>query len=255
MSWSTGAATTWIPQIKPFNNLDTKMYPADYEIRFSDETSDSSARPGYEYIKTKFQVWETSGFVPEQRKLVIIELAPADSLWTPGDRAIILQGDETSSASWEFTFFEPAENNIPPSEGEIYNIITTRAFSGDTYQFTTSASMINQAKAVNDLNNISVVPNPYVVTNVLEPLDLQNPRDRGPRKVYFNHLPQDCTIRIFTVTGELVRTLEHHSSIDDGKEFWDLTTSDNFPIAFGIYIFHVDAGELGEKIGRLAVIK
>jgi hypothetical protein len=53
----------------------------------------------------------------------------------------------------------------------------------------------------------------------------------------------------------LVRTLEHHSSIDDGKEFWDLTTSDNFPIAFGIYIFHVDAGELGEKIGRLAVIK
>ena len=115
--------------------------------------------------------------------------------------------------------------------------------------------MINQAKAVNDLNNISVVPNPYVVTNVLEPLDLQNPRDRGPRKVYFNHLPQDCTIRIFTVTGELVRTLEHHSSIDDGKEFWDLTTSDNFPIAFGIYIFHVDAGELGEKIGRLAVIK
>jgi predicted secreted protein len=255
MSWSTGAATTWIPQIKPFNNLDTKMYPADYEIRFSDEISDSSARPGYEYIKTKFQVWETSGFVPEQRKLVIIELAPADSLWTPGDRAIILQGDETSSASWEFTFFEPAENNIPPSEGEIYNIITTRAFSGDTYQFTTSASMINQAKAVNDLNNISVVPNPYVVTNVLEPLDLQNPRDRGPRKVYFNHLPQDCTIRIFTVTGELVRTLEHHSSIDDGKEFWDLTTSDNFPIAFGIYIFHVDAGELGEKIGRLAVIK
>jgi len=114
---------------------------------------------------------------------------------------------------------------------------------------------LTRKKAVSELKKISVVPNPYVVTNVLEPLDLQNPRDRGPRKVYFNHLPKDCTIRVYTITGELVKTLEHHSDIDDGKEFWNLTTEDNFPIAFGIYVFHVDAGDLGEKIGRMAVIK
>jgi hypothetical protein len=43
--------------------------------------------------------------------------------------------------------------------------------------------------------------------------------------------------------------------MDDGKEFWDLTTDDNFPISYGVYLFHVDAEDLGESIGRFAVIK
>jgi hypothetical protein len=105
------------------------------------------------------------------------------------------------------------------------------------------------------LDNIAAVPNPYVVTNSLEQLDHQNPRDRGPRRMYFNHLPMECMIRVYTITGELVKTISHNSSMDDGKEYWDLTTDDNFPIAFGVYVYHVDAGEIGEKIGRFAVIK
>ena len=257
MAWSAGSPTNWEPQVKPFNNIDTKMYPADYEVRFFDNIADSSARPGYGYIKAKFQVWETTaGLVPEQRKVIILELPPEDSLWTPGDRAVILQGDETSSTSWEFTFLEPSVDGIDPNSGDIYYIATTRPFSEeDKYQFITNASLINNEQAINALDNISVVPNPYVVTNVLEPLDRQNPRDRGPRRVYFNHLPKDCTIRIYTITGELVKTLVHHSSMDDGKEFWDLTTDDNFPISYGVYLFHVDAEDLGESIGRFAVIK
>ena len=257
MAWSAGSPTNWEPQVKPFNNIGTKMYPADYEVRFFDDIADSSARPGYGYIKAKFQVWETTaGLVPEQRKVIILELPPEDSLWTPGDRAVIMQGDETSTTSWEFTFLEQAEGGIAPNSGDIYYIATTRPFSEeDKYQFITSASLINNEQAINELDNISVVPNPYVVTNVLEPLDRQNPRDRGPRRVYFNHLPKDCTIRIYTITGELVKTLAHHSSMDDGKEFWDLTTDDNFPISYGIYLFHVDAEDLGESIGRFAVIK
>jgi hypothetical protein len=257
MAWSAGSPTNWEPQVKPFNNIGTKMYPADYEVRFFDDIADSSARPNYGYVKAKFQVWETTaGLVPEQRKVIILELPPEDSLWTPGDRAVILQGDETSTTSWEFTFLEQAEGGIAPNSGDIYYIATTRPFTeGDKYQFTTSASLINNEQARNELDNISVVPNPYVVTNVLEPLDRQNPRDRGPRRVYFNHLPKDCIIRIYTITGELVKTLAHHSSMDDGKEFWDLTTDDNFPISYGIYLFHVDAEDLGESIGRFAVIK
>lgn len=59
----------------------------------------------------------------------------------------------------------------------------------------------------------------------------------------------------FTTTGELVDTIEHSTTMDDGQAYWDLTTKDNFPISYGIYIYHVDAGALGEKIGRFAVIK
>jgi hypothetical protein len=94
-----------------------------------------------------------------------------------------------------------------------------------------------------------------VVTNILEQLDLQNPKDRGPRKVYFNHLPRECTISIYTVAGDLVQTLYHEAEMNNGQEHWDLTTKDNFPLAFGMYIYHVNAPGVGEKIGRFAIIK
>jgi hypothetical protein len=153
-------------------------------------------------------------------------------------------------------FFQPFNGTpILPGEGDIYSITTTRPFNDDTFTFVTQASKINERIGKIDLDQISVVPNPYVVTNALEQLDRQNPRDRGPRRVYFNHLPAECTIRIYTITGELVNTLFHQSTIDDGIEYWDLTTSDNFPVAFGVYLFHVDAGALGEKISRFAIIK
>jgi len=259
MGWSALSPTTLTDEVKPFNNIQSRKYPADYEVRWFDDIADSSVKVGDEHIKSPFQVWEvTEGMAPEQRPIVLLELtATRDSLWTPGERIIILQDSTTQSATWEFNFFPPATGDtILPIGGDIFYISTTRPFSSnDEYTFKTIGSTINSAVATSSLGDISAVPNPYVVTNALEPLDHQNPRDRGPRRMYFNHLPMECTIRVYTITGELVKKLEHNSSMDDGKKYWDLTTDDNFPIAFGVYVYHVDAGEIGEKIGRFSVIK
>ena len=67
-------------------------------------------------------------------------------------------------------------------------------------------------------------------------------------------MPQQCTIRIYSVAGELVDTLHHNSTLDDGKVFWDLRTKDNMNLAYGLYIYHVDSPE-GSFIGKFAVIK
>ena len=124
------------------------------------------------------------------------------------------------------------------------------------YQLTMAGIEVDNFENVKSaMDKINVVPNPYVVTNALEQLDLQNPLDRGPRRIYFNHLPRDCKIYIYTISGSLVTTLHHNSAIDDGIEYWDLTTKDNFPVSFGVYIYHVDAGSLGKKVGRFALIK
>ena len=115
--------------------------------------------------------------------------------------------------------------------------------------------MINTAIAKSELDKIRVIPNPYVATNVIEP---KNPRvrsERGKRMLYFTHLPPRCTIRIFTTAGELVKKLEHDTSIHDGNEYWDLLTKDNIEIAYGLYLYHVDAPGIGEKLGKFAVIK
>jgi hypothetical protein len=36
---------------------------------------------------------------------------------------------------------------------------------------------------------------------------------------------------------------------------WDLRTKDNLEAAPGLYLFHVDAGELGTYVGKFAIIK
>ncbi|MBN1348444.1 hypothetical protein JXJ21_03480, partial [candidate division KSB1 bacterium] len=67
------------------------------------------------------------------------------------------------------------------------------------------------------------------------------------------HLPRECTIRVYTITGELVRTIDHNS--ESGDESWDLLNSDGLKVASGTYLYHVEAPGFGEKIGRLYIIK
>ena len=38
-------------------------------------------------------------------------------------------------------------------------------------------------------------------------------------------------------------------------ESWNLLTKDNLSLAYGVYIYHVDAPGIGEHIGKFAVIK
>ena len=54
-----------------------------------------------------------------------------------------------------------------------------------------------------NLEQIQVVPNPYYVTNEGVSSPFQG-------KVFFSRLPRVCTINIYTVNGELVRTIEHN---------------------------------------------
>ncbi|MCK6558818.1 hypothetical protein HUU39_02910 [candidate division KSB1 bacterium] len=255
--WTPASKSNYLGSVKPFNGIERNKYPGDYEVRFSNAIVDSSARPGFGYIKSKAEVWDvTKGRVPQKQRMVYLETVKNDSLWTPDERAVILLGEQGLVQTWEFTFVPPPNNPVAPAAGDVYFIATSRPFTAeDAYSFKTKAARVDESLAANSLDRIRVVPNPYVVTNVIEPLDRQNPRDRGERRLYFDLLPKDCTIRIFTVTGELVDVIEHHTTADDGQAFWNLTTRDNFPLAYGIYLYHVDAGPLGQKIGRFAVIK
>jgi hypothetical protein len=159
-----------------------------------------------------------------------------------------------NSFSWELTF-DTTEAAVSPSSGDIFSIFTTRSFSDDKFTFTTSSSKEDKVAEKDNMDDIYVVPNPYVVSSNIEPLDLQNPLDRGPRRVYFANIPANCTIDIYTMSGERVRSLKHDSTIEDGIKYWDLTTSDNFPVSFGMYIYHVKSEDGNESTGRFAIIK
>jgi hypothetical protein len=41
----------------------------------------------------------------------------------------------------------------------------------------------------------------------------------------------------------------------EGFVAWNLRTRDNLDLAPGLYLFHVDGGDLGTNIGKFAVVK
>ncbi|MGD8306826.1 MAG: hypothetical protein PVF17_09245, partial [Ignavibacteria bacterium] len=61
-------------------------------------------------------------------------------------------------------------------------------------------------------------------------------------------------ISIFTVRGELIRTL-YHDDIYVGDVYWNLRTEENLDVAYGVYVFVVETQNSGSKIGKLALIK
>ena len=126
--------------------------------------------------------------------------------------------------------------------------------SADEYIFQTRGSRVEEQLAKTELDDIYVVPDPYVVNASWEkPLFFSS--GRGERRIDFVNLPARCTIRIYTVAGKHVQILEHDSPIDKGAKSWDLVSKDGLTVSFGVYIFHVDAPGIGEKIGKFTLIK
>ncbi len=107
--------------------------------------------------------------------------------------------------------------------------------------------------AEQELDDIGVVPNPYVGGSGFE--QRSQISGRGERRLQFINLPQEATITIFNLRGELVDEIEHISTSNNGSVFWDLQTRGGQDIAYGVYIYHVEAPGIGEHVGKFAVVK
>jgi len=92
-----------------------------------------------------------------------------------------------------------------------------------------------------NLDLVNVVPNPYRGYSEYE----NSPIDS---RVKITNLPPTCTITIFDMAGNLIRKIKKA----DENTFveWDLKNGYNVPIASGLYLIHVKADGLGEKIVR-----
>jgi len=144
---------------------------------------------------------------------------------------------------------------VAPTQGDVYDLKLIYPLGhGDVFMFTSKGQYIDPNKARQEFKEAPyVVPNPYVGSASFE-AERFAISGRGERRIEFRNLPENCTIRIYTVRGELVQTLYHEGGTL-GFVAWDLRTKDNLDVAPGLYIFHVDGGDLGTKIGKFAIIK
>ncbi|MEC8627168.1 MAG: hypothetical protein VXY37_02060 [Bacteroidota bacterium] len=108
--------------------------------------------------------------------------------------------------------------------------------------------------AVEELDNIRVVPNPYYAFSEYEANQLSN-------IVKFTNLPNICTIKILTLDGKFVRQYDRSvASSDisrggivggdlnlDNSLVWDLKNFAGIPVGSGVYLIHVDVPNVGQK--------
>jgi hypothetical protein len=273
-----------------FNIVGTKL-PYDYRIIFTEEQSDSSidlcmrylpnttiCYPGFLYAgkQVNFKVERREsltgvdsidwvkipiGFID------IIPMGEPDGYFNAdgqreSDWIVFMDYEDDNGNPWpSWAFYlnlHPNDSLLiynEPQPGDTAMIIVEKPFlPEDIYQFTTVSPYIDTQQAKEDLEKIKVVPNPYYATTAFEGQNTFT-SGRGPREIQFRNLPQECTIRIFTISGELVKTIHHSEPINFGTGKWDLLTKDNLTAAYGIYVYHIDASGIGEKIGKLAIIK
>ena len=83
----------------------------------------------------------------------------------------------------------------------------------------------------------------------------------------FTHVPENCTIDIYTLTGELVASLDHSGSSQDqigerryntdriGTVVWNTWTYEFTEAVYGLYIYVVKVDKQVKKVGKFAIIR
>ena len=84
-----------------------------------------------------------------------------------------------------------------------------------------------------------------------------NPIPDRERRVHFANLPPKCTIKIFTLDGDLVRQIDHDMDPVDPNAVhaeWDLITRNTQMVVSGIYYWTVEEPDGQTQIGKLVII-
>ncbi len=141
-------------------------------------------------------------------------------------------------------------NAYLPETGTIFQILANQNFTvEDVYRVSARPVVESVKQEYQDVQRVTVYPNPYLAGHELE--------KGGDEFIYFYHLPRQATIRIFSLDGQLVRTL---AKSDDSQFLrWDLRNTAGRRVASGIYIAHLEMtlrdGTKVQKVLKIAIVQ
>jgi len=153
----------------------------------------------------------------------------------------------------------------------VFTQIAELPSQGDSWKVEVKAMTMDPEDA--DLTKVKVVPNPYIASSYLD-LSPNN------RRIEFINLPSRCTIRIYSLGGNLVNVINHIGANRQGwgdytdwdrlsdnqpREFtgydnhsgtepWNLRNRFGQTVASGLYFYHVTDQRGEEFTGKFYVI-
>jgi hypothetical protein len=243
IGWNTGSTCSWVAFSNNWNQYSDNLEPYDYVVTFPAEGGvDVDGNP------VPFHIVNTTLDVPAKTYLWQTgEPHP----WDSRDQIFILTQDSETFNSRDAVIrfsMNMDDNTRPAGPSDTLSIMTLRPFyPGDKFEVETGQMLALLSSY--SLDQIRVVPNPYYLRAVWDV-------NQYNRWVNFTHLPSDCTIRIFTAAGLLIRTLRHVTDSDDGTERWDLLTQERMHCTSGLYIYQVEDNATGNTVvGKFAIVR
>jgi hypothetical protein len=191
------------------------------------------------------------------------------------DSAAVYYPDElTEDGLFKYFEYEYTLRNLLPSQlyyisvtaydygspGHALGALETKQTINMVAEYPQNSSSVVEEK---DLKVI-VYPNPYRIDGNYRNPEGGSFEGRGEedaatdrvRAIHFTNLPHKCTIRIFTLDGDLVREIDHNvadGSTQSMHDKWDLITRNTQAAVSGIYYYVIES-EYGNQIGKLVII-
>jgi len=264
--WTEKKYYTWSINITNFlsyqdlREISGYRRPSDYRVEFSNTIVDTAvADDDYGTVATpvNFRVFNVTDST--YIKFVFNDM-DGNGYVSPKDEILFKDKDPRGSPhyGWTLTFgtYASKDSTARPGAGDQFLVKMTKPFrNGDLFDFTTVKPHVDEQTAAQSVYRVRAVPNPYLTASTFEPpLNPGVTSGRGTRKIEFIHVPVGATIRIFTSRGDHVATLYQDGSIESGAVAWNLKTSENLDVAYGVY-FYVVESPVGTTTGKLAIIK
>ncbi len=123
---------------------------------------------------------------------------------------------------------------------------TSSYYAGDVLTFTINDPTIDKTMEAGALSSVKVVPNPYVVTSLFDPME-------NVSSLKFMYLPEECDIKIYSLSGTKVKELHHDSGT--GIENWNLTNTFGQEISYGVYYYLISTPGGDQTTGKLAIVR
>jgi hypothetical protein len=213
------------------------------------------------YDSIELQSFDSLYFEAQDWNLGFAEIASYPAYRDSVDGGLV---SDTADRYWDYEY----EVNVFPSQPVWFAVTAFDVGDPQTGLPPLEASRLVNATLVYPIDewktvkeqglNVMVYPNPYRIDAGYSVKQYEEGGNYG-RRIRFVNLPPHCTIRIYTLDGDLVQIIEHSrdgNALDATYDEWDLISRNTQAVVSGIYLFSVEDKDSGEnQIGKFVIIK
>lgn len=215
---------------------------------FYDGSTDLS---GYRILRgnDKRGIWDTIATITRDQ---------LNNFWNPETQLYEFE-DRNLQFGFEYYYYVQAYNSNPKpwtsANGTLVENLPELA-SGD-YNKTPLTGARPGPVSIKNGWDVFAAPNPYIEGDPAHSFG-----DPTPRKIEFRNLPEKAIINIYSLSGDLIKTLQHGPDSNGnlaGSISWDQRSNSGLLVAPGLYIYVVQSeteGSQGSKTtGKLMIIR